>query len=286
MLSTEKHIAPHSHFYIHTPSTMARQFLMYPSIVGRFSYEEGYDLKRTHFDNFLIMLIESGTCTVVLNEKEISAPKGSVVLLDCYKLHEYRADVPWSALWMHFDGASVRGIYSYLTASNGNVFIPRHATGIRYELENILKDFMDHYAINEAMESLRINEILTYMIADTQNQTVRQTGIQKALIYIRDNFAKPIQLEDLAKTASLSPYYFSRLFTKETGVTPHQYIIATRLSAAKYALTTSDMTVKEVAYQCGFNDESSFCSAFKKYEHTTPSKYRKVPDVASMHRPE
>lgn len=277
MLSTEKFIAPHSHYYINTPSTMARQLLFYPTIVGRFSYETGYDLKRNHFDSFLIMLIESGTCTIVLNGQEIRAPKGSIVFLDCYHMHEYRADVPWSALWMHFDGMQARSYYDYLIRRNGCVFISKHAAGIRYTLDNILKDFSERDSINEPVESLRISDILYYLISDVQKENAQPSGIQRALIYIRDNFARPIQLVDLAKIAALSPYYFSRLFTKETGVTPHQYIISTRLSAAKYALTTSDLTIKEIAFQCGFNDESSFCSAFKKYEHTTPTEYRKGP---------
>lgn len=278
MLSTEKFIAPHSHYYINTPSATAAKFLFFPTIVGRFFYEQGYDLKRNHFDSFLIMLIESGTCTLVLDSKEIQAPKGSVVLVDCYHMHEYRADVPWSAIWMHFDGIQAGTYYDYLTKEGGNVFVSKHATGIQYLMENILRDFSERDSINEPLESLRISDILTYLLSDTQRHSSRPTGVQKAVIYIRDNFAKPLRLSDLAKTASLSPYYFSRLFTKETGVTPHQYLIATRLSAAKYALTTSDLTVKEIAFQCGFNDESSFCSAFKKYEHTTPTEYRRIPE--------
>ncbi|MCR5627211.1 MAG: helix-turn-helix transcriptional regulator [Lachnospiraceae bacterium] len=70
--------------------------------------------------------------------------------------------------------------------------------------------------------------------------------------------------------ASLSPYYFSRLFKAETSFTPHQYVIETRISAAKYLLTSTSEPISQIAYKTGFPDESSFCACFRKKENVTP----------------
>ena len=78
----------------------------------------------------------------------------------------------------------------------------------------------------------------------------------------------------IAKNANLSPFYFTRVFTAETGFTPHQYLIATRLNSAKFLLKTPGISIKEIAFASGFNSESSFCSTFRKWENMTPSEYR------------
>ena len=57
-------------------------------------------------------------------------------------------------------------------------------------------------------------------------------------------------------------------------MTPHKYLITTRMANAKFLLKTSQMSVKEIAFRSGFTDESGFCTAFKKQERMTPKEYR------------
>ncbi|MEG1641295.1 MAG: AraC family transcriptional regulator, partial [Ruthenibacterium sp.] len=102
----------------------------------------------------------------------------------------------------------------------------------------------------------------------------RTAVIDESIKFISENLDKDISLELLAKQASLSPFYFSRIFKKETDFTPHQYIIMIRIDYSRYLLRTSQMLVKEVAYRCGFNSESSFCTCFHKIIGITPNCYR------------
>lgn len=95
-----------------------------------------------------------------------------------------------------------------------------------------------------------------------------------AISYINEHFQKDLSLEQLAAEANMSPFHFTRVFTKETGITPHQYLIKTRLSAAKYLLKSTEMSIKNIAFSTGFNSETSFCTTFKKWENVTPSQYR------------
>lgn len=74
--------------------------------------------------------------------------------------------------------------------------------------------------------------------------------------------------------AGLSPYYFLRLFASETGFTPHQYLINTRINAAKFLLRSPDIPVKDISVRTGFTSESTFCTCFKKNEGMTPGQYR------------
>ncbi len=277
MLCTEKLVKPGSHYYLHTPSLTAKKLFLYPTIIGQFDYEGGYSVHRKQFDSFLIMAVTEGECFLHLNGKHYHAQKGDLVLLDCYREHEYGTDSGFSCLWIHFDGVLARAYYEHISALFGPVIRVPQFDMLHYQIREIYRDFHRHMAIDESGESVRLMLAFSLLLTPQLPEKKQSyDGIRLALSYITNHFAEPIQLEKLAEIAALSPYYFSRLFARETGLTPHQYIIQTRISSAKYLLTTSDLSVKEIAYQTGFRDESSFCTAFKKYAGDTPSSYRLI----------
>ena len=73
----------------------------------------------------------------------------------------------------------------------------------------------------------------------------------------------------------MSLYHFSRQFKKRTGFAPYEYLIKLRLSKAK-ALLSSDMSIADIANAVGFPNPSAFIRLFKKFENTTPNKYRSL----------
>lgn len=275
MRSTEKKVKKSSDYYVYTPSVTARELMFYPTILGHFEYEPGYFIHRTHFGSFLLMLIESGECDLILHGKHISAKKDQLVLVDCYDEHQYGSRDAWSCLWLHFDGKMARPWYDYISKRNGHVITPANPENIRYMMNRIYRRFKEEKPADEAAISSYISLILAGMLTDEASEALPGTaGIQQAITYINEHFSEPIQLKDMADAASLSPYYFSRLFTKETGLTPHQYLIATRISSAKYLLSYTGHSVKEICFRTGFSDVSTFCSTFRKKEGVTPSSYR------------
>ena len=98
--------------------------------------------------------------------------------------------------------------------------------------------------------------------------------VLEAARYINEHFRYPISIHDLSQHAAISPFYFTRVFRQETGYTPHQYIINTRLANAKFLLRTTEDSIKDIAIQTGWNSESTFCTAFRKSTGTTPTDYR------------
>jgi AraC-like DNA-binding protein len=82
-------------------------------------------------------------------------------------------------------------------------------------------------------------------------------------------------LSDLAAEARLSPYHYLRTFTRLTGVTPHQFVLRTRLRAAAIRLAADDAKVIEIALASGFNDVSNFNRAFREEIGLAPRNYRR-----------
>jgi AraC-like DNA-binding protein len=133
-----------------------------------------------------------------------------------------------------------------------------------------------HLSLSEAQMSIMIGNLLLELSKEAALEGDREEdGIKKVTTYLTENFSKKITLEEMADMAGLSPYHFNRKYKKETGVTPHQFLLSTRISAAKYSLSNSNMTISEIAISCGFIDESAFCYCFKKREGITPNEYRK-----------
>ncbi len=98
--------------------------------------------------------------------------------------------------------------------------------------------------------------------------------LQQAINYIQDNLAEDISLEAIAKELNMSRYHFSRLFSQSMGTAPYQYAIQQRVEKAKQLLKQKDLSMVEIALECGFSSQSAFSRTFSKCVGTTPRKYR------------
>lgn len=100
-------------------------------------------------------------------------------------------------------------------------------------------------------------------------------SIKKVLGYISDNYSSNIRLDTLADIAGMNPKYFCRYFKSMTDRTPVDYLNYYRIECACEMLSTRNISVKEVAISCGFNDESYFIKTFNKYKGITPKQFMK-----------
>ncbi|SFT36029.1 AraC-type DNA-binding protein [Actinopolyspora lacussalsi subsp. righensis] len=108
-----------------------------------------------------------------------------------------------------------------------------------------------------------------------------QLGIQRAVSMIRTRYYDPISLGDLASEAFFSPFHFSRVFSRETGVTPGRYLTAVRLFEAKRLLLTTSSTVSDIVCSVGYNSVGTFTSRFTRLVGMTPTQYR-APEVDEL----
>lgn len=278
MLSTEKYIEIGSDFYVYTAGALAKKLFFYPMIIGNFTYLPGYHIRRQSFDSFLLMLIKRGQCIVETGDQTRTAYAGNVVFLDCYQPHAYGTEQGCEIEWLHFDGQQARGFYDAVTHQAGSVLALKDTYRFEKYLHKIYLSFRDSVAIGDPLLNNYIVNILTeLLLARNQDSAdISSSGIiDDTIAYITDHLQEELSLDQLARLASLSPFYFSRLFKKETGFSPHAYVIEARVNAAKYFLQSARLSQKDICYSCGFSSESSFCTTFKKVTGLTPSQYRK-----------
>lgn len=102
----------------------------------------------------------------------------------------------------------------------------------------------------------------------------RTNLVNTIVSYINQNYMEDISLENISKNMYLSPVYISKVFKDETGESPINYLIKTRLDRAKDLLEQGNMTIKEIAKSVGYNDAYHFSKLFKKYYGYPPSKHK------------
>jgi AraC family transcriptional regulator len=98
--------------------------------------------------------------------------------------------------------------------------------------------------------------------------------LKQVLDYIEAHFDQQTHLSDLAETASMSPFYFARLFKNSVGVSPHKYVMTRRIERAKELLKRSSMSVLEIGVRVGYLDAKHFRVIFHREAGVSPNKFR------------
>jgi len=134
----------------------------------------------------------------------------------------------------------------------------------RQDVMNALATVLTHQLIRGL---LSINKSVDFL--------TEKFEIEKAIAFMHQHFGKKLTIAELARIANMSESHFMRIFKKETGLTPMEFLIRTRLEKAKKLLRMGGKKVTETALECGFNSTSHFSSCFTKYLGMTPSEYKK-----------
>ena len=94
--------------------------------------------------------------------------------------------------------------------------------------------------------------------------------------FIEDNIERDLGITEIADAVDLSPFHFARSFKQATGISPHQYLIKSRIERAKSLLAKSELPIVEVGFRVGFKNQSHFTTLFRRVTHLTPKAYRDI----------
>jgi len=97
-------------------------------------------------------------------------------------------------------------------------------------------------------------------------------------VYLEENLTKDVGMNDVARAASLSPFYLTRIFKQRYGVPPYRYLINLRIRYASDLLRDSSLSVTQVCHRSGFNSLSHFITTFRNHTGMSPTQYRRMVD--------
>ena len=281
MRASENGVLKNSVIFFHTPSALAKSVFYYPVCAGEFICDASYHVKREAYNSFLLMYIEKGQGVVRCGGKTMQAKANDAVLLNCYKPHEYYTETGWTTKWIHFDGNNSLALFELIRSLGGNVISLQGAPGIRGRFDEMLEGFRSSAPQPEPLMSCDIHRILSELLILCGSGSVcgkkQNPCVAEAVGYIEEHYRERLSIGDVASSVRMSVFHFSRQFKKETGYSPYEFILKTRIDRAKSLLKNTDMRIKEIAYELGFSSESSFIYAFEKNTGISPGTFRSMP---------
>ena len=126
-------------------------------------------------------------------------------------------------------------------------------------------------------------------LAGTRSQPLRRESSRdrrravETALWLDANAHEPVDLARAARQAGVSPFHFLRLFARIVGVTPHQYLLRSRLRRAARALAADDQPVSDIALDVGFADLSNFVRTFHRAAGVSPRGFRQAARQANPH---
>lgn len=280
MKCNETGVLRKSEVYFSSPSQTAKKIYFYPISAGHFFCVEGYHLVRKNYNSLLITHILDGSFTYIKDGKHITAHKGDTVILDCYKPHEYYTNDSFESIWIHIAGANSYDIFEEIEKNEGNLVKCNDVQHLRKLFFRIFDGMKGDYPTTELSVSLDIYKIFTELLnpqsTKSKGKSNYEDSIQTVKEYIAENLNENLTVGALAEIVNMSSSHFSRVFKQQTGFSPYDYILISRLNRAKYLLQVTDMTVSSIAYEIGFNSESNFIYFFTENEGISPGKFRKL----------
>ena len=227
-------------------------------------------------------MTEIGKCCLCPNivfADEVLAPMTSTVFKKYFAPVLNNQDLPYLILsptveWQKTLLKHLFEIYGLLSGSE-NVCGNSFERCVIKPIESACSEIEIHQKLMSIFQILYCHQDDLPHINPSKRNQQTQIRIQKMLRYIQEHFAEEISLENLADFAGISRSEAGRCFKKYYAQSPMGYVTLYRLKYAQELLSKSSLTINEIAYRCGFKDNSYFVKVFKKHLKQTPSEYRK-----------
>ncbi len=256
-----------------TPSEFAMEHLGYVTWSCEYLCDQTYYCTHDYAEFYSIIQILEGRMEVFTAGKTYIIEKNEAVLLDFRQEHVYRCLDDTMVKWeLIINGDLVKSYYDMITETWGHKF---RASGTAAVVLKKLRSELEHTLPQDHKIGYMLQQLFYEIIE--QHKGDLSPEISRAIKYIYDNFEKELRTETIAQTVSLSRSYFSKLFLKETGYTPRDYILNVRINAAQdMLLRENKLSVQAVAENCGFANASHFCRLFKQKTGKSPKAFRDI----------
>lgn len=266
---------------IQTPSSIARSAFFYVQETGYFKLKESHRAFRKNLESYLVVLVLSGSGTLMYDEELFELKAGSCFFIDCMVPYYHQSSVsdPWELMWVHFNGATSKEYYRCFSAVSEPAWMPYAFQELKDKLESLL-DVNTHTDLKAEISSSRlIVDILSILLQDVTDIREDQSPARQKMLevrgYLDEHYTEKFSLDEISEYFFISKYHLSREFKNHFGITLNHYVIAKRITMVKKLLRFSDFSLEEIAAKCGFYDTSYLNKQFRKSEGISASDFRK-----------
>lgn len=216
---------------------------------------------------WLIHFVVSGKGYFKIEDREYTVTEGNIFVIPPFVEIYYEADAqtPWEYIWIGFTMDKRVDI-----RFDDVMYLPK--------TQHIFESMKHCGEMTGGKTEFLCSKIwqLISVILDQRRETVGY--IDKALSIVGSEYMTDIGVQEIADRIGLERTYFSKLFRTQTGISPKQYILKTRMELAADLIKNRGYSISVTALSVGYNDVYIFSKMFKRYYGISPSHFKEKAD--------
>lgn len=233
----------------------------------------------------------SGSATINLGDTQFHIKSGNIYLISGFSIVSQQCTSPMDIYWLHFIPASL--YLRHILLKSGPVHVWNTGEfSFMYNFNEYVKKIFGNenftsariLALPYSFEEATLHSYLLNFIADilkrfpdkvsaTSSDIVK---LKPSIEFMNKEFKSNPSLNVIASKSLLAPNYFHRIFKKNFGLTPFNYMLRLRMEIAIRLLTTTSKSVKEIAFEVGYDSEFYFYRQFKKQYKYSPGTLKRM----------
>ena len=237
--------------------------------------------------------IAEGKCSVFIGQRTYRLQAGDFALIPAGTLHktDFTSHGQNTKYVISFSVNTARQIDAFLETEiaetgirAGKIKAPvQRQEAVLLLVNRMLYEFENQPPLGRSLCLALLAELLIslqrYRAGEAENDGIEDTAhgrMREVAAYLCEHSREQITLSEVAAHFAVSPSHLSRVFHRETGFGLREYLVHYRIRQACDLLLNSDLSVTQIADQCGFSDSNYFGDAFKKATGLSPREYRKL----------
>lgn len=268
--------------------------------IGRIEMNADWNFNNLCSPFLRIYYVEHGQAEVTMNKKTYQLSPGHLYMIPPFVRHSDHCNGPFTHYYLHILDQQIQKnniyeqnyfpfelnaeiydlhLFKRLVELNPDGFL-KHSAPSSYDNSQTTIQVIQRFAQHTQKEQYEMEAIMMMFISRfyRQSVTINETNDSRVLRvqqYILQHISESLPLDDLAEMVGVCKDSLIRIFKRETGMTPVEYILNKRIEKAQIALLTQPSSMHDIAIQLGFGNQSYFASLFKKMMGITPLQYRK-----------
>lgn len=230
---------------------------------------------RPHSHVSCIQYVISGSGIVISDDHTFNVRQGDTFILSEEKNQNYysNSDGHFERIWINFKGVLGKELLKIYGLENTIILRNTNSLNLLMEIHEKCRLISDPEEYKKESAGLFL-KLVQFLADNKPPSTDKDKPTDSVRLYIDSHITENIGLTDVAEHFHLSKEYIIRSFKKKYGITPHKYIIESKMKIADSMLRTGDRTIEEIATELNFSDSHHFSSQFKKHFGVRPSVFR------------
>lgn len=223
-----------------------------------------------------LQYVQKGSGVLITDDNIYTVSTGDTFLLKegANQIYYSNADNQFARIWINFKGELAKRLLELYEIEDTVVFRQTDTLALLERIQEVCKTAKTPQEYKD--ESARVFLQIVQFLSQHKMESVQiNSPIEQIRLYIERHITENVKLAEISKDMYLSQEHIIRSFRQKYGVTPHKYILQSKIRIAMIMLHVTDYSIEEISSRLSFSDPHHFSAQFQKHTGYRPSAYRK-----------